>query len=139
MLEKYMEKAKDVKRERLVNELLACKEEGLRVFINKPCEHNPYYESYGLISDGVNIIYVQYGEYGSQLFDPSFQYVPTHCGGGCKILDPGYGYEHLNKEIFEKCVRKGKRLAKCYKAILYDNLDHYFRKDRFAKSTYVEL
>ena len=48
------------KRELLKNELLNLKICGYRVFINKNDNENGSYLNYGLISDGTNILYVQF-------------------------------------------------------------------------------
>lgn len=125
------------KREFLINELLRCKNEGLRVFINTEDEHEYY--NYGLITDGTNIISVNFGKYGSNGFETSFEYVPSRkCGAGCKTLEEGYKHTKLTKEIFEEAVKKGKELSTYYGATLYRNIDHFFM-DAWHKKAYTEL
>lgn len=124
------------KRERLTNELLKVKTEGLRVFINTPDVHN--YFNYGLITDGKNIIGVNFAEYGSG-FTTTFDYVPTkNCGSGCATLESGYQYTELSKEVFEEAVKDGKRFAMKLGAIFYRDIDHFFN-DAWHKKAYVEL
>lgn len=125
------------KRELLTKELLRCKEEGLRVYINKPDEHNT--GSYGLMTDGKSVVYVQFDDYGSQLLRTFFEYVPSRkCGTGCATLDEGFGYRHLSKGVFDDAVSEGKRLAKEYGVVLYRDADHFF-EDEFHRRNYEEL
>ncbi len=127
---------KDKKRKLLAQELLRCKEEGLRVFINSSSDMG---FNYGLISDGKSMIVISYVEYSSTLFSPTFEYVPSRkCGTGCKILDDGYGYKHLNKSIFDECVQRGSALARNYGAKFYKGINQYFT-DKWLAENYIEL
>lgn len=60
------------KREKLIAELLKVKDEGLRVFV---C--NSDYYAYGIMTDGINIVYVQFYDYGTGFY-PSFEYIPSY-------------------------------------------------------------
>lgn len=122
------------KKEALKKELLKAKPEGLRVFISK----SPYY-AYGLMTDGKNIIYVQFTDYFYG-FDTTFEYVPKgSIGSGCATLDKGYYYKELNKDIFLEAVNNGKRRAFVYGAELYKNFEHYLRRHPDFYKFYKEL
>ena len=124
------------KRELLIRELSRCKNEGLRVFINTS---DKYGFNYGLITDGINMISIDFAEYNSNGFTTSFEYVPSkNCGDGCRTLKKGYMYRKLTKEVFEEAVKEGKCLARKYKATLYKNVDHFFI-DEWHKKAYTEL
>lgn len=125
------------KRERLTNELLKAKADGLRVFINKPDEYN--YSNYGIMTDGESIVYVQFGECGSYNFVTSFEYVPSReNGSGCQTLESGYAYNGLSMDVFVEAVEYGKNYVKKHGAKLYRNFEHFF-EDIFRKNHYVEL
>lgn len=126
------------KRELLIKELLSVKAKGLRVFTNVPSEYN--YSNYGLLTDGTNIIYVQFGEYGSTLFTTFFEWIPSKKNGsGCRTLKNGYGYKELTKEVFLEAVEYGKKFAKQCRAELYKDFDSYFNRDNYNKNHYIEL
>ena len=119
------------KKEALKKELLKVKSEGLRVFINK----SPDY-AYGLMTDGINIIYVEVVNY-SYGFTTSFEYVPSKAtGNGCHTLDKGCYYKKLNKDIFLEAVRTGKNRAFVYGAELYKNFEQYYKNHEHF---YIEL
>lgn len=122
------------KKEALKKELLKAKSEGLRVFIN-----NLYGCVYGIMTDGTNIIYVEFADY-SYGFKTTFEYVPNiNIGCGCATLDEGCYYKELNKEIFLEAVNIGKKRAFVYGAELYRSFEQYLKRffdfDRF----YTEL
>ena len=119
------------KKEALKKELLKVKSEGLRVFINK----SPDY-AHGLMTDGMNIIYVQFTDYFYG-FDTTFEYVPNKAtGSGCHTLDHGYYYKELNKGIFLEAVNAGKKRAFVYGAELYKNFEQYYKNHEHF---YIEL
>lgn len=119
------------KKEALKKELLKVKSEGLRVFINK----SPDY-AYGLMTDGMNIIYVQFTDYFYG-FDTTFKYVPKgSIGSGCATLNKGCYYKELNKEFFLEAVRTGKNRAFVYGAELYKNFEQYYKNHEHS---YIEL
>lgn len=119
------------KRIKLKKELKKVKSEGLRVFINRSSDC-----AYGIMTDGINIIYVQFSEYGIG-FKTTFDYIPSEKNGsGCSTLERGYEYKELSKEVFDEAVKVGKNLAHKYRAKLYKSFEQYF-KDKENK--YVEL
>lgn len=66
-------------------------------------------DPYAVISDGVNVIYVQFGEYGTMGYSPAFEYVPSaKTGSGCMIFNPSKeGLPvHFTKALFDECVMK---------------------------------
>lgn len=108
------------KKEALEKELLKVKSEGLRVFISKSSDY-----AYGLITDGKNIIYIQFADYFYG-FKTTFEYVPKRStGSGCATLDKGYCYKELNKDIFLEAVYIGKERA-LYQE-LYRSFEHYLK------------
>lgn len=126
------------KRELLKRELLKMKAEGFRVFINTPDEQNYY--NYGIITDGMYIVYVQFGEYGSTLFTTSFQWVPSRKNGsGCATTEKGCGYKELTKEMFYEAVTYGRSFARQCKAEQYKNIEQYFAVDTYRKNHYIKL
>lgn len=129
---------KKSKRELLTEELLRVKKEGLRVFINEPDEYNYY--NYGLMTDGTNIIYVQFGEYGSCLFVTSFEWIPSReNGSGCQTIKGGMGYEHLSKDVFDDAVKYGKRFAKKCHAECYKSFEQFYSSDKTRSQRYKEM
>lgn len=109
------------KKEALEKELLKVKSEGLRVFINKSSDY-----AYGLMTDGKNIIYIQFTDYFYG-FKTTFEYVPKgSTGSGCVTLDKGDCYKELNKDIFLEAVNIGKKRA-LYHAELYKSFEHYLK------------
>lgn len=89
------------------------------------------------MTDGINIIYVQFSEYGIG-FTTTFRYVPSRKdGSGCSTLENGYEYEELSKEVFDEAVKIGKHLAlHKYRAELYKSFEQYFRG---KENYYIEL
>lgn len=121
------------KRAKLKKELEKVKAEGLRVFINRSSD----YYAYGLMTDGINIIYVQFSDYGIG-FNTTFDYVPSRKNdSGCSTLKSGYEYKELSKEVFDEAVKIGKYLALYkYGAELYKSFEQYFRG---KENNYIEL
>lgn len=121
------------KKEKLRNELNKLKSDGLRVFISK----SDYY-AYGLMTDGKNIIYVQYSTYGEG-FKTIFEYIPSRKNGsGCATLKECYEHKELSMEIFYESVQCGKILADNYKAERYKDIEQFFRINHNI-DMYVEL
>ena len=121
------------KKEKLRNELNKLKSDGLRVFISK----SDYY-AYGLMTDGKNIIYVQYSTYGEGL-KTIFEFSQSRGNGpGCATLKEGYEYKELSMEIFYESVQCGKILADNYKAKRYKDIEQFFRINHNI-DMYVEL
>lgn len=121
-------------KEALKKELLKAKSEGLRVFISK----SPDY-AYGLMTDGANMICVEFYKYGYGLIT-TFEYVPNKTtGSGCSTLDEGNCYKELNKEIFLEAVNAGKKRAFVYGVELYKNFEHYLRRHPDFYKFYKEL
>lgn len=117
----------------LKEQLLDVKKYGLRVFLNISKDY-----VYGLMSDGINIIYVQLKD-GDNLFTTVFEYVPSKKNGtGCLTCKEGYGYEKLTRDVFNEVVREGRNLAARYGAKLYENLEEFLRT-RYNAETYEEL
>lgn len=126
------------RRKHLILELKQLKKEGFRVFINKPSREET--SVYGIITDNTNILHVQYSEYNSDLLQVYFKYVPDKkTGDCCSVTKTGYGYEHLNKEIFEESVQRGHVKAAAYHATLYEDFDHYLKTSTWAENHYMEL
>lgn len=117
------------RREKLLADLKVCKEQGLRAFINKDNSHS----CYGFVTDGVSVIGIFFDEYDSMRYDPSFTYVPDQkTGSGCKILNEKDSLlEHFSKKEFDKCVEKGKSLAREYGAKLYSSYEGYMKQYGF--------
>lgn len=131
-------KGSNMKREEmrqfLKENLLNCKKDGLRVFINKDSSY-----VYGLITNGTDIIYVETGGLFHNLFITSFEYVPSKKNGSaCSTIENGYGYTKLTKAVFEEAVFNGRKQAAQYGAKLYKNIDE-FLDDKFNRNHYVEL
>ena len=114
------------RREKLLSDLKVCKEQELRAFINKKDPTSVY----GLVTDGVSVIGVFFGEFGDMGYDPCFKYVPsTASGSGCKILaSKDQLYKHFSKKEFDECVEEGRRLARIYKATLYSSYEGYMKR-----------
>ncbi len=120
------------KREKLTKELLKVKNEGIRTFINR---HDDF--AYGIMTDGINIIGMQFSECGNG-FTTSFEYVPNRkTGSACRTSKNGYEYKELSKNVFFESVQNGKILAWEYGATLYRNFEQYF--DAHKQKYYTEL
>lgn len=133
-----LEKGKNMtileKKEALKKELLKAKSEGLRVFMSK----SPYY-AYGLMTDGINIIYTQFSDYFYG-FNTTFEYIPKgSIGSGCATLNKGDCYKELNKEIFLEAVNIGKKRSFVYGAELYKSFEHYLKRHLDFYRFYREL
>ena len=129
------------KRELLKNELLNLKACGYRVFINKNDNENDSYLNYGLISDGTNILYVQFAEF-STWFTISFRYYPSrNHGSGCMYCDSENIIEmqNITKTDIKNIIAYGLAYCRRNHVQRYASLDDYFNKDFFAKNHYIEL
>lgn len=126
---------KEEARNRMIRQLLEFKDAGLDVYINHVTELTDSH--YGIITDGENIIYIQFATYSSDtLFSMSFEYVPSRKNGS------GVGFieskESLTMNDFEECVTYGRRFAARYGAELYRSFEQYM-KDPWHKEHYEKL
>lgn len=129
------------KRELLRNEFLKLKECGYRVFINKSNNENDSYLNYGLISDGTNILYVQFAEF-STWFVMSFQYCPSrNHGSGCMYCNSTSAIEmqNITETNIQNVIAYGSAYCRRNHVKRYANIEEYFNKNSFAKNNYVEL
>lgn len=132
-----LQEQKEKQRKFLMNELTKLKQEGLRVFINKP---NQFHDAYGMISDNTNILDVYLANDIELLLRMSFCYTKSKKNGsGCDAMESSKCYTCLTKELFEKSVRVGYSRMLKYGATPYKNLEEYFKKEPYNTEQYIEL
>lgn len=127
---------KEEARNRMIRQLKVFKDAGLNVYINRFDRLTDSH--YGIISDGKNIVYIQFAEYGADtLFLMFFEYIPSiEYGSGVSFWDEGKA--ELTVEDFKACVAYGKKKAAEYGAELYRSLDHYMG-DPWHKKIFEKL
>lgn len=126
-------------REKMKEQLLYFKGQGLRAFISteRPDLHS---ESYGLISDGTNIMIINFGTFTSGFY-PSFEYKPSREYGSSYVpesFDHMLGQPVLTMDDLRECIASGRGYAVSHKIPLYNGLEDYF-KDKWNKENYTEL
>lgn len=120
--------------------LLNAKSDGLRVFINKVDERSYYYPNFGILTDGINIVSVQFGRYGNMLFVTVFNWIPSRENGtGCQTCEDGYGYKTLTRNIFSEAVSYGRNAAVRWGAKPYRDFEHYLMRNKDFANRYIEL
>lgn len=126
------------RREKMIAELTTLKMEcpDLNIFMKR----DDGFEPYAVISDGKNIIYVQFGEFGVMEYAPSYEYIPDRTNGdGCGIYDQMKEVlpNHITRTFFNECVKIGSRLAAKYGAKRWGSfesyMDHQNRMDRYKE------
>lgn len=131
-----MTQRQQAKRELLTRILLDMKAEGFRVFINKQDKFTT--SSYGLITNGEDIVYIQFDEYHCG-YRMAYEYVPSRAHGrGCSYHDMGMGVSIVDKEEVQKVINYGHDYTRRNHVQRYSGIDH-FMKDDWHKRVYAEL
>ena len=130
------------RRKRMVEDLKKLKKESpeLSILMDKKDRNNS--DPYAVISDGKNVICVQFGEYVAMGYSPAFEYVPSEkTGSGCIIFNSLKENlpVHFTKDLYDECVAKGKEFASKYNAKLWTSFSAYMNYYPGRKDMYEEL
>ena len=126
---------KEDARSRMIRQLMEFKDAELDVYINHV--DSPTDSHYGIITDGENIVYIQFAAYSSDtLFSMSFEYIPSKgYGNGVGFIERK---AHLTMEEFKECIAYGRRYATSHGVKIYQSFEQYM-EDPWHKKIYKKL